>query len=153
MLPFPGEDSLPAGIDPVALLEVGFRPDTTVSPGVELPLGVEEVGAMLPAYEVRRLIGRGGMGAVFEAVQRDLQRRVAIKVLAPSLADVPGLTGRFRHEARLMASLGHPGVVRVYEAGETAEGYLYYVMEFVDGEDLASRLSRGRLPLEEAVPL
>jgi len=153
MLPFPGEASLPAGIDPVALLEVGFRPNTEGQGGAEPPLSAEEVGAMLPAYEVRRLIGRGGMGRVFEAIQRDLQRRVAIKVLSPSLTNVPGLTARFRHEARLMASLGHPGVVRVYEAGETAEGYLYYVMEFVDGEDLASRLSRGRLPLEEAVPL
>jgi serine/threonine protein kinase len=52
-----------------------------------------------------------------------------------------------------MASLHHPGVVQVYETGETAEGHLYYVMELVDGEDLASRLRRGRLPMEEAVPL
>lgn len=144
--------SLPGGADPVALLEVGLRPPVMGS-GPWPALSAAEAGIMLPAYEVRRMIGQGGMGAVYEAVQRDLQRRVAIKVLSPALAETPGLAARFRHESRLMASLHHPGVVQVYETGETAEGHLYYVMEFVDGEDLASRLRRGRLPMEEAVPL
>ena len=145
--------ALPGGADPLALLEVGLRPARSAPEAMWAALSVEEAAAMLPAYEMRRLTGQGGMGAVYEAVQRDLQRRVAIKVLSPALAETPGLAARFRHESRLMASLQHPGVVQVYEAGETAEGHLYYVMEFVDGEDLASRLRRGRLPLEEAVPL
>lgn len=144
---------LPGGADPLALLEVGLRPSAVAQGETGPPLSVEEVGAMLPAYEVQRLIGQGGMGSVFAAVQRDLQRPVAIKVLAPALAETPGLSPRFRHESRLMASLQHPGVVQVYEAGETAEGHLYYVMELVEGEDLASRLRRGCLPLEDAVPL
>lgn len=109
---------------------------------------------MLPAYEVRKLVGLGGMGAVYEAIQTDLQRRVAIKLLSPALADIPGLATRFRYESRLMASLKHPGLVQVYEAGETLEGHLYYVMEFVDGEDLASRLRRPeKMPMDEVVPL
>jgi serine/threonine protein kinase len=144
---------LPAGVDASALLEVGLRPATPPQDGTALVLSVEEVAAMLPAYEVERKIGQGGMGAVFAAVQRDLQRRVAIKVLSPVLAEQPGLSARFRHESRLMASLQHPGVVQVYEAGETAEGHLYYVMEFVDGEDLASRMQRGRLSVEDAAGL
>lgn len=147
----PSLKRLPGAADPLALLEMGLRPASVPRP--ELALSVEEVSAMLPAYAVERAIGQGGMGAVFAAVQRDLQRRVAIKVLSPALAETPGLTLRFRHESQLMASLHHPGVVQVYEAGETAEGHLYYVMEFVDGEDLASRLRRGQLSLEDAVPL
>lgn len=153
MSQIPGGDSLPGGVDPLALLQVGLRPSTAAYVEAGPPLSLEEARAMLPAYEVQRLIGQGGMGSVFAAVQRDLQRRVAIKVLSPALAETPGLSPRFRHESRLMASLKHPGVVQVYEAGETAEGHLYYAMEFVDGEDLASRLRRGKLPLEEAVPL
>lgn len=149
----PCGDALPGGVDPLALLEVGLRPSMAAQEDAGAPLSVEEARAMLPAYEVQRMIGQGGMGSVFAAVQRDLQRRVAIKVLSPALAETPGLSPRFRHESRLMASLQHPGVVQVYEAGETAEGHLYYAMEFVDGEDLASRLRRGHLQLEEAVPL
>ncbi|WP_367875268.1 protein kinase [Luteolibacter sp. Populi] len=153
MSQIPRGDSLPGGVDPLALLEVGLRPSMAAHGETGPPLSVEEARAMLPAYEVQRMIGQGGMGSVFAAVQRDLQRRVAIKVLSPALAETPGLSARFRHESRLMASLQHPGVVQVYEAGETAEGHLYYAMEFVDGEDLASRLGRGKLSLEEAVPL
>ncbi len=149
----PRGDSLPGGVNPLALLEVGLRPSQAALGDTGPPVSVEEARAMLPAYEVQRMIGQGGMGSVFAAVQRDLQRRVAIKVLSPALAETPGLSLRFRHESLLMASLQHPGVVQVYEAGETAEGHLYYAMEFVDGEDLASRLRRGKLPLEEAVPL
>ena len=145
--------NLPGGADPLALLEEGLRPVAEAQLAEWSALSVEEVAAMLPAYEVRRMVGHGGMGAVYEAVQRDLQRRVAIKLLSPALAETPGLAVRFRYESRLMASLQHPGIVQVYEAGETAEGNLYYVMEYVDGEDLATRMRRERLPVEEAVPL
>ena len=143
--------SLPAGMDPLALLDVGLGPSGADRARSELALSKEEVAAMLPAYDVQHQLGQGGMGAVYAAVQRDLQRRVAIKLLSPALANKAGLTVRFRHESQLMASLQHPGIVQVYEAGETAEGHLYYVMEFVDGEDLASRMHRGRLPMDEAV--
>ena len=145
--------NLPGGADPLALLEEGLRPVAAAQLAEWSALSVEEVAAMLPAYEVRRMVGHGGMGAVYEAVQRDLQRRVAIKLLSPALAETPGLAVRFRYESRLMASLQHPGIVQVYEAGETAEGNLYYVMEYVDGEDLATRMRRERLPVEEAVPV
>ena len=91
--------------DPLALLEEGLRPAPAVRPAEWTALSVEEVATMLPAFDVRRLIGHGGMGAVYEAVQRDLQRRVAIKLLSPALAETPGLAVRFRYESRLMASL------------------------------------------------
>lgn len=151
----PGHDrpELPGSADPLALLEEGLRPATSPARPEWSALSVEEVASMLPAYEVRRMVGHGGMGAVYEAVQRDLQRRVAIKLLSPALAERPGLSVRFRHESRLMASLLHPGIVQVYEAGETAEGHLFYAMEFIDGEDLATRMHRGRLPVEESVQL
>ena len=76
---------LPGGADPMALLLEGLRPASGAARAVWAALSVEEVALMLPAYEVRRVVGQGGMGAVYEAVQRDLQRRVAIKLLSPSL--------------------------------------------------------------------
>ena len=84
--------SLPGGADPVALLEVGLRPPATGS-GAWQALSAAEAGIMLPAYGVRRMIGQGGMGAVYEAVQRDLHRKVAINLLSPALAERPGLAG------------------------------------------------------------
>lgn len=149
----PNTPELPGSADPLALLQEGLRPASALTGREWAGLSVEEVATMLPAYEVRRMVGHGGMGAVYEAVQRDLQRRVAIKLLSPALLERPGLSVRFRHESRLMASLHHPGIVQVYEAGETAEGHLYYAMEFVDGEDLATRMHRGRLPVADAVQL
>ena len=108
---------------------------------------------MLSDYEVIRLAGRGGMGAVYEARHKGLSRRVALKLMPPHVGDAPGFAGRFRHEARLTAQLDHPGIVTVYDSGETPDGHLWYAMEFVEGEDLAARLRRGPCPTEEAVAI
>lgn len=99
--------------------------------------------ALEPDYDIRRELGSGGMGAVFDAVDRGLAQRVAIKVLRPELATAHAVE-RFRREARALALVDHPRVVRVHRAGE-ADGLFYYVMEYVDGETLADRLRRGRL--------
>ena len=111
----------------------------------------EELGALLPEYEVQAVIGRGGMGAVYRAVQRKLARSVAIKVLPVDLGDAPGFADRFRLEAMTTAGLTHPDIVAVHDTGETVAGHLFYVMDLVDGEDLALRMARGRLPLEESL--
>ena len=103
-----------------------------------------------PGYHIHGLIGRGGMGAVYRATQEGLEREVAIKVLPPEIGDVAGFGERFRREAKTLARLQHPCVVSVFDSGETAAGHLYYVMEFVDGEDLARRLARERLSVDES---
>lgn len=113
----------------------------------------EELGALLPEYDVQAVIGRGGMGAVYRAVQRNLARAVAIKVMPVEMGDTPGFADRFRQEAMTTAGLAHPDIVAVHDTGETVAGHLYYVMDLVDGEDLAVRMSRGRLPVEECVAL
>ena len=91
------------------------------------------------------------MGVVFAARQRRLDRKVAVKILRPELATATAAE-RFLAEGRLLARLAHPHIVPVYDAGE-ADGLLYYVMEFVEGETLAERLSRGPLPAAQAVAL
>lgn len=111
---------------------------------------VEELGALLPQYEIVRIIAIGGMGAVYLARQISLDRWVAIKVLPVSAAESPGDTQRFITEARAMARLVHPHIVAVFDFGQTIDGHLYLVMEFVEGDDLHRRTRSGEITLERA---
>src|ERR1043166_3686598 len=97
-------------------------------------------------YDVLRLIGRGGMGVVYLARERSLDRQVAIKGLRGEMAaDPPEPRERFRREQRIAARLVHPNVVPLHAFGETQDA-LYFVMGYVEGETLAARLDReGRL--------
>ena len=97
-------------------------------------------------------IGRGGMGVVYKARQRDLQRIVAVKMILSNQLATPGDVLRFQTEARAAASLRHPNIVAIHEIGES-DGRHYFVMDFVAGENLAARLSRGPLAVDEAVRL
>ncbi len=100
--------------------------------------------ATLPAirgYRILRLLGEGGMGRVYLAEDEILERRVAIKMISPSRAAEADTRHRFLREARAMATVEHPRVVRVYAFGE-AEGQAYFVMEYVEGETLGHRLLR-----------
>ena len=110
-----------------------------------------ELEGCIGNYEVHRLIARGGMGMVFEAVDPGLQRKVAIKVLAPQLATSPESRSRFLREARAIAAIDHENVLPVYAVGESYE-FPYLVMPLVIGESLHARLKReGPLPLPELV--
>ena len=97
----------------------------------------------LGSYALRREIGRGGMGVVYEAYHKALDRRVALKVLAPHLAAAPRRVERFRREAAASARLRHPGIVPVFEVGED-DGTFWYAMEFVDGPSLGQVLAHTR---------
>ena len=100
-------------------------------------------------YTIEGEIGRGGMGVVFLARDLKLKRRVAIKVLPPELAYRPEIRTRFTREAQTSARLSHPHIVPIHAVGE-ADGLVYFVMGFVDGEPLGARLKRrGKLPIEE----
>jgi eukaryotic-like serine/threonine-protein kinase len=94
------------------------------------------------AYRLVRLIGQGGMGAVYEAIQLRLQKRVAIKLMAPSeMSDLVSLA-RFYREAEITSKLGHPHLVNVVDFGTAESGQPYLVMEYLEGEDLDQRLRR-----------
>ncbi|MEQ8766256.1 MAG: protein kinase [Planctomycetota bacterium] len=96
-----------------------------------------EAGRSLGDYDLVREIGRGSMGIVFEARQRKLNRRVALKVLPPNLTLTERAVQRFRREAESVAMLDHPGIVPIYDAS-TVEGTYFYAMRFIDGESLAA---------------
>jgi serine/threonine protein kinase len=96
----------------------------------------EEVGTLFPGYEVLRLLGRGGMGAVYQARQVELDRLVAIKLLPLEISVDKSFADRFRREAQAMARLQHPNIILVHDFGTTRQGHLYFVMEYVDGADL-----------------
>jgi serine/threonine protein kinase len=99
-------------------------------------------------YEIESVLGRGGMGAVYLATHERLGRRVAVKVLAPELADDPDFRARFLRESQLAASLDHPHVIPIYDADEV-EGVLYLAMRYVDGPSLQSLIREGG-PLSRA---
>ncbi len=110
-------------------------------------------GELLGGYRIVRLIGRGGMGSVYLADDVRLGRKVALKLLPQELADDPTLRARFIAESRLAASLDHPHIVPIYEAG-TADGRLFLAMRYVAGADLEAIVAReGRLAPERAVGL
>jgi serine/threonine-protein kinase len=110
-----------------------------------------EPGTVLGAYRIEGVAGEGGMGVVYRAMQLGLDRPVALKVIAAELAHDPRFRERFKSEAQLAASIDHPNVVPVHEAGET-DGVLYLAMRFVDGIDLRALVdSAGALEPERAV--
>ena len=103
------------------------------------------LGTDLGPYRIERVLGRGGMGVVYLAEQRELGRKVALKLLPDELAQDADFRARFERESRLAAAIDHPNVIPLYEAGEV-DGVLFLAMRYVDGTDLASRLREGPLP-------
>jgi serine/threonine protein kinase len=101
------------------------------------------VGTVIAGYRIEERIGRGGMGVVYRAEHLNLQRRAAVKIIAPDLAESEGFRERFTREARIAAALQHPNIVTVYDAGEV-DGLLYLAMQYIEGEDLAAGLRRER---------
>ena len=109
-----------------------------------------EVAKRLPQFEIRQMLGRGGMGVVYQARQIQLDRIVALKILPPSDAASPDFVERFRREARSLARLSHPNIVSVYDFGES-NGLYYFVMELVDGLNLRQMILSHRLTAAEAL--
>jgi serine/threonine-protein kinase len=108
------------------------------------------IGKTLAHYEITAKLGEGGMGEVYRARDGRLGREVAIKVLSESVAGDPERLARFDREARVLAALDHPNIAAIYGL-EEAEGRKLLVMQLVEGEDLAERLSRGPLPVKQAI--
>ena len=106
-------------------------------------------GEKLGPYEISEAIGKGGMGEVYRARDAKLKREVAVKILPEEFSRDPERISRFQREAEALAALNHPNIASIYDLHD-ANAKLFLVMELVEGETLADRLSRGAMPVEEA---
>jgi len=127
--------------------EGGMDPDarTRISESKPDPM----VGRTLDGYRIEEVLGRGGMGTVYRAIQLSLGRAVALKVLTDELVDDEQFLERFHREADALSRLSHPNIVTILERGEV-DGRPYLVMEFVDGPSLRQLMREGALPPTEA---
>ncbi|MEZ6133716.1 MAG: serine/threonine-protein kinase [Pirellulaceae bacterium] len=116
----------------------------------ELPTP-EQLGRSFPQLEITRLVGRGGMGAIYHARQRALDRDVALKIIARNVAHDPTFQERFTREAKTLARLSHPNIVTVYDFGTTDDGLVYLLMEYVDGVNLREAMDAGSIRANEAI--
>jgi hypothetical protein len=121
--------------------------------GIWMPPSDAEVARLFPQYEMLGILGRGGMGAVYKGRQKALDRFVAIKLLPLEISVDQDFADRFVREARAMAKLSHPNIIGVYDFGTTSEGHLYFVMEFIEGANLADMIHKVGLPPERALEL
>ncbi|MGB8355548.1 MAG: protein kinase [Chthoniobacteraceae bacterium] len=112
----------------------------------------DEIAGKFPQFEILEYLGRGGMGVVYKARQKSLNRLVAIKILAPEREHDTRFAGRFAREAELLAKLSHPHIVTIHDFGETG-GLYFLVMEFVDGVSLRDLLREGRLEPKQALAI
>src|ERR1700734_2676835 len=153
--------SVPEGLCPACLLKQGAAEDT-VSDAKQpkfVPPTVEEIAKLFPQLEILELIGNGGMGAVYKARQKQLDRIVALKILPPGIGHDAAFAERFMREAKALAKLNHPNIVTLYEFGMTSGGttdakpLYFFLMEFVDGVNLRQLLNTGRVSAREALAI
>ncbi|MCX4242624.1 protein kinase domain-containing protein [Paraliomyxa miuraensis] len=134
--PRTGVRSVPQRSDELVTLPQGT--DAHSAPVAEVPKIRLVAGKVIPGtrYEIRRWLGEGGMGVVYEVVHTDLDRRSALKILRFDLSQQSAMAQVFRDEARAVSRLGSPNIVEVYDFGELADGRLFFAMELLEGEDL-----------------
>lgn len=143
-----------AGLCPDCMLAAGL-PTESGAPGeasAKLTPTVEEIARHFPQLEVLECLGRGGMGVLYRARQPQLNRMVALKILAPEKEHDPAFGERFTREAQALARLNHPNIVTVYDFGR-ADGLYFLLMEFVEGLNLRQLLRSGRIKPEEALSI
>ncbi len=116
------------------------------------PPGIEQIAKLFPALEIISLLGAGGMGAVYKARQKGLDRFVALKILPEEFGHDVKFALRFTREARTLAKLNHPNIVSVFEFGNVEDVY-YFLMEFVDGSTLRDVVRAGQLAPEHALTI
>jgi serine/threonine protein kinase len=109
-------------------------------------------GTQLGPYEITALIGIGGMGEVYRAIDTNLKRRVAIKVLPASVSADSERLARFQREAEILAALNHPNIAHIHGL-EKSDGTIALVMELVEGPTLADRIAKGPIPIDQVLPI
>jgi len=128
-------------------------PTSATPPAGFVPPEPAELAKQFPELEILELLGQGGMGAVYKARQKQLDRLVALKILPPQVAQTEAFAERFTREARSLAKLNHPRIVSVYDFGHTEDGLYYFIMEFIDGTDLRHVIQAGELSATEALAI
>jgi tRNA A-37 threonylcarbamoyl transferase component Bud32 len=128
-------------------------PTSATPPGRFVPPQPEQLAGQFPHLEIIELLGQGGMGAVYKARQKQLDRLVALKILPPEVEQQAAFAERFTREARSLARLNHPHIVTVYDFGHTAEDLYFFVMEFVEGTDLRHVIQNAKLSPKEALAI
>src|ERR1700683_1576244 len=150
-------------VDLDATLPEGFSPPPSSSSSSFKPIRSRTAEASIPLlqtgevlggrYEILQMLGEGGMGAVYKARDRELDRFVALKLIRPELAANPSILARFKQELLLSREVTHRNVIRIYDLGD-ADGVKFITMEFVEGLDLRSLIQeKKKFPPEEAVEL
>jgi tRNA A-37 threonylcarbamoyl transferase component Bud32 len=146
----------PQGLCPRCLAALNFATETMppdATPVVtQTPLTPEELAPHFPQLEILECLGRGGMGVVYKARQKSLNRLVALKLLAPERADDVKFATRFEKEAQALAALNHPHIVTIHDFGQ-AGGFYFLLMEFVDGVNLRQAMTAGRFTPEQALAI
>ncbi len=146
----------PQRLCPRCLVAVNLAAETILtgeaSPPPSPPLAPEEIAPHFPQLEILEFLGRGGMGVVYKARQKALNRLVALKLLAPEREKETQFAERFTREAQALATLSHPHIVTIHDFGQT-NGFYYLLMEFVDGVNLRQLLQARRLTPEEAIAI
>jgi serine/threonine protein kinase len=143
----------PDGLCPRCLMSEAMQPTQAGEASHSLPpVEPAELAPHFPQLEILECLGRGGMGVVYKARQKSLNRLVALKLLAPERADDPQFAERFTREAQALAALNHPNIVAVYDFGQ-AGGFYFLLMEFVDGVNLRQLLRAKRLTSKEALSI
>jgi tRNA A-37 threonylcarbamoyl transferase component Bud32 len=142
----PGKKSAPSGGQ-------SDIPTSTTPPAGFVPPEPAELARLFPQLEILDLLGQGGMGVVYKARQRQLDRLVALKILPPQIGRTEAFAERFTREARSLARLSHPRIVMIYDFGHTESGLYYFIMEFVDGTDLRRVIQSGELSTSEALTI
>jgi tRNA A-37 threonylcarbamoyl transferase component Bud32 len=142
------------GLCPGCLMKVGLGSEagTAARLNAFVPPPAEALAPHFPQYEILQLLGKGGMGAVYKARQKSLNRLVALKVLPNDARQEPTFAERFFREAQALAQLSHSSIVAVHEFGQ-AGGFYFFVMEFVDGTSLRQLLRIHRLSPREALTI
>jgi predicted Ser/Thr protein kinase len=130
----------------------GTEPGAKAQPARWTPPLPDQLKPHFPQLEIIELVGAGGMGAVYKAIQPKLDRRVALKILPLETAQDPAFAERFNREAKALARLNHPNIVAVYDFGQSGD-YYYFVMEFVEGTNLRHLIENKSLTPRQALEL
>ncbi|MGE0609839.1 MAG: serine/threonine-protein kinase [Pirellulales bacterium] len=140
------------GLCPRCLMQAGLDSPvaSTTASGGFVPPTPAELAPKFPQLEILGLVGKGGMGAVYKARQKALDRLVALKILPPEAGRDPAFAERFTREARAMAKLSHPHIVAIYDFGQ-ASGQYYFLMEYIDGTNLRQTMQSGGLSSDQAL--
>jgi predicted Ser/Thr protein kinase len=142
----------PEGLCARCLLSAAVKEPSNPSDPAKNAPPPEEIARYFPQLEIIALLGRGGMGVVYKARQRQLDRLVALKILPAESGADPHFAERFAREARALARLNHPHIVAVYDFGQT-DGLFYFIMEFVDGANLRELMRARQITPKEALAI